>query len=157
MFCPKCRSEYRPGITTCAHCKIALVAELPPEDVFASMETMARSLEGKDVTPLMLGGLAALQESQDYLRERRVATMMAPAEEGEQESAIHAQFHLMIAREDVERARAALEERWQSGVEREGLLLGEAPQVGTCPACGASVPETASECPDCGLFLGEAG
>lgn len=31
MFCPKCRTEYRKGFTTCADCDIPLVAELPPE------------------------------------------------------------------------------------------------------------------------------
>ena len=31
MFCPQCRTEYREGFTTCADCKVDLVAELPPE------------------------------------------------------------------------------------------------------------------------------
>ena len=31
MFCPKCRTEYRKGFTTCADCEIPLVPELPPE------------------------------------------------------------------------------------------------------------------------------
>jgi hypothetical protein len=31
MFCPKCRSEYREGFTTCSDCGIPLVHELPPE------------------------------------------------------------------------------------------------------------------------------
>jgi Putative prokaryotic signal transducing protein len=31
MYCPECRSEYREGFDTCADCKVALVAELPPE------------------------------------------------------------------------------------------------------------------------------
>ena len=31
MFCPKCRTEYRKGFTTCADCEIPLVDELPPE------------------------------------------------------------------------------------------------------------------------------
>lgn len=32
MFCPNCRAEYTAGITRCADCDIALVAELTPED-----------------------------------------------------------------------------------------------------------------------------
>jgi hypothetical protein len=31
MFCPKCRTEYRNGFTTCADCELTLVPELPPE------------------------------------------------------------------------------------------------------------------------------
>ncbi len=30
MFCPKCRTEYRPGFTQCADCHVPLVPELPP-------------------------------------------------------------------------------------------------------------------------------
>jgi hypothetical protein len=31
MFCPKCRTEYRKGFTTCADCEVPLVFKLPPE------------------------------------------------------------------------------------------------------------------------------
>jgi putative signal transducing protein len=31
MYCPNCRSEYRPGFTRCNDCDVGLVAELPPE------------------------------------------------------------------------------------------------------------------------------
>jgi hypothetical protein len=31
MYCPNCRSEYRPGFTRCNDCDVALVAELLPE------------------------------------------------------------------------------------------------------------------------------
>ncbi len=30
MFCPKCRTEYKKGFTTCADCGIPLIDELPP-------------------------------------------------------------------------------------------------------------------------------
>jgi hypothetical protein len=32
MFCPKCKSEYEPGYTTCSDCRIQLVPELPVVD-----------------------------------------------------------------------------------------------------------------------------
>jgi hypothetical protein len=32
MYCPNCRSQYRPGVTSCNDCDVALVAELPPEE-----------------------------------------------------------------------------------------------------------------------------
>jgi Putative prokaryotic signal transducing protein len=31
MFCPKCRSEYGEGFTTCSDCNVPLVSELSPE------------------------------------------------------------------------------------------------------------------------------
>jgi hypothetical protein len=31
MYCPKCRTEYRKGFTSCADCEIPLVHELPSE------------------------------------------------------------------------------------------------------------------------------
>lgn len=31
MFCPKCKSEYRPGFTRCAECGVELVDRLPEE------------------------------------------------------------------------------------------------------------------------------
>ncbi len=31
MFCPKCKTEYRPGYTVCADCGVGLVDRLPPE------------------------------------------------------------------------------------------------------------------------------
>ncbi len=47
MFCPKCRSEYRPGFTRCADCDVSLVDELPTGDTgdpLVAFETSDASL-----------------------------------------------------------------------------------------------------------------
>lgn len=38
MYCPKCRSEYRPGFTWCNDCDVALIVELPPEEAAAFVD-----------------------------------------------------------------------------------------------------------------------
>ncbi len=32
MFCPQCKTEYRPGFTECADCRVPLVEQLPPDE-----------------------------------------------------------------------------------------------------------------------------
>src|SRR4051812_16634520 len=38
-FCPTCRTEYRPGVTECADCHVALVDSLPPEEPWVPVFT----------------------------------------------------------------------------------------------------------------------
>ena len=40
MFCPECRSEYRPGFTECASCRIPLVETLEADAVSAESWTV---------------------------------------------------------------------------------------------------------------------
>jgi hypothetical protein len=157
MFCPRCRSEYRAGFTQCANCEVELVAELPPEDAFTSAEAMARALGEKEVQAIVVGNHVDLTEAQRYLSSRRIASVIAGEPEQEGEAPMHHRFFLMVAAEDLEKARDAIHERWRGGAIAEGLLLNDtAPSAGTCPACGVAVPLDVSECPDCGLFLGDA-
>jgi len=41
MFCPTCKCEYLEGFTTCADCKVPLVAQLPPEPAEEELESEA--------------------------------------------------------------------------------------------------------------------
>ena len=55
MFCPECKTEYRPGFTRCSDCDVDLVEELSPRNDGAKNEltdrssaTMKRVWSGKD-------------------------------------------------------------------------------------------------------------
>lgn len=154
MYCPQCRSEYREGFTTCAPCKLELVAELPPESTFASPEAMARALADVEVQALVVGTIAGLREAQAFLQKEHIATVIA-GESEEVEPGLQPRFYLMVGEADVERAKGALERRWKEGVAAHGLVMtDDAMSADACPACGAQVADGVPECPDCGLFLG---
>ena len=44
MYCPKCRSEYKPGFYECADCDVPLVYELPSQQPLTPEEEEAASL-----------------------------------------------------------------------------------------------------------------
>jgi hypothetical protein len=58
MFCPKCRSEYRPGFEQCKDCGIALVAVLPNASKGPSGSSVWDEPESLE-TPDTLAGLTA--------------------------------------------------------------------------------------------------
>lgn len=45
MFCPECKSEYRPGFTRCVDCDVALVEKLPEADSAAGNEPAEPQLQ----------------------------------------------------------------------------------------------------------------
>jgi hypothetical protein len=156
MYCPKCRAEYVAGFTRCAHCELALVAELPEADIYSSPESMATALKGKELEALLVGKYVDLREMQRLLADERVASAIAGEAGEELEPGMHSRFFLMIAAEDIDKARVFFQSRWDRGLQVEGLMFKQSgPSIeGACPACGGTVPADAAECPECGLFLG---
>lgn len=56
MFCPQCKSEYRPGFTRCADCGVDLVDRLPeePRDIHKEMlEIHNRSTDDVRLVPVL--------------------------------------------------------------------------------------------------------
>jgi hypothetical protein len=45
MFCPQCKSEYRPGFTRCVDCDVALVEKLPEPDPATGTERSDSQLQ----------------------------------------------------------------------------------------------------------------
>ena len=171
MYCPKCRSEFRPDVAHCANCEVDLVENLPETDPFETAEGMAELIQDREVQALFVGNHVALLEVQKILAKERIPSVIAGEAAEELEAAMHARFYLMIAEEQLEAAKAVVASRWEAGLEQEGLMLKDASAVkaevaegsdaveggdAPCPACGHVVPATVGECPECGLFVGVA-
>jgi hypothetical protein len=48
MFCPECKSEYRPAFNHCSDCDVDLVAELPNPEDDASLSKLKNVWAGKN-------------------------------------------------------------------------------------------------------------
>ncbi len=48
MFCPECRTEYRPGFTHCTDCDVDLVAKLPTPEPDIDSAELSHVWTGKD-------------------------------------------------------------------------------------------------------------
>jgi|HubBroStandDraft_4_1064222.scaffolds.fasta_scaffold69254_3 hypothetical protein len=48
MFCPECKSEYRPGFTHCSDCNVDLVAERPKPQSDVNLSKLSKGLLVKD-------------------------------------------------------------------------------------------------------------
>ena len=110
MFCPRCGAEYQPQVTECADCGVPLVATLPADRDDATTEDL-------DLVPVFSGvdpGLLALAES--LLGDEEIPFLARG--EGIQDlfglgrignyNPIIGPVVILVLREDVARARAAL-------------------------------------------------
>jgi hypothetical protein len=107
--------------------------------------------------PLAQGGLIALEPLRRALTAEGIEVLLAcpPGE-----PSCGTKFQLAVAREDLDRAIAVLDQHRLSGmdeVERRAAARVadfDAAET-TCPACEAVFSTAAKRCPDCGLNFGE--
>jgi hypothetical protein len=176
-FCPKCRSEYRAGITHCATCEVALVSEEELPKLMSDAEIIA-ALAEEELATVFEGPLASLRPVQEKLLEAGIPAALRQGEELKTEMGLFIKLSLVVRKEDLPRLIELLGEEYREDLAREGLL-GDAPdqmdhpedpdheegsgnpdgpgegKALACPACGCTEPLVDGECPDCGLFLGE--
>lgn len=174
-FCPKCRAEYRVGITHCATCEVALVAEEDLPAVMSDAEIIA-ALADEEVVTVFEGPLAGLRPVHEKLLEAGIPAALREGEELKTEMGLFIKLALVVRKEDLGRVAELLGEEYRESLAREGLLSEaldregplEAPEASedggeegeggakalACPACGCTDPLVDGTCPDCGLFLG---
>src|SRR5215472_17882208 len=87
MFCPECKSEYRPGFTHCADCDVDLVEQLPPltpkppatdaDDVSGIVFNTADPVEATVVQSLLEGnGIEVWAWDQNFTRLNPLETLV---------------------------------------------------------------------------------
>ena len=156
-WCHSCSSEFREGIANCPTCNVALDA-LPPQ---APEEIDDDQLieSGEELSVLRKGDFAAVMELRTLLHRASIPCAVLH-EELDPETATpqqlhHPRFELLIQTSRADDAQRTLEASGREMLEKEGLAPMETDDTGHCPACGAAILETAQECPDCGLSIGE--
>ncbi len=163
-FCPKCRSEFREGIVSCAHCEVALVESLEGQCKAMDERSMEEYLSDKELIIVAQSNLDVLKRIKTLLCENNIANLLlrdgvagcGPGGCG------GPTLSLAVAEQDLPRLR----EVWHSDFEDlvqtvEGHIESTPEQVvdlaadeTTCPACGTVFSGKSAECPECGLFFG---
>jgi hypothetical protein len=103
--------------------------------------------------PMRIFTLEAAAEIKEALDAVRIRSAIAPLAEI-QFPDDRPRFEVRVKKEDYESAEARLAEVRREQMSSEGFDGDEPADVEHCPACGAHVPLTADECPDCGLVIG---
>lgn len=150
-WCPECRSEYRAGYTECKSCGgVALVEALADEDDLRP-EELESSVPVGTFIPTEIGHpaflLARSSELVAILLGAGIPAVRSPFE-GVPSPDLQPRFQVRVRPKDVERAEAALKAALEAPTD-----AGAPSEL--CDACGATVPLSATECPECGLsFVG---
>ncbi|MFZ9888230.1 MAG: hypothetical protein ACO3JL_12080 [Myxococcota bacterium] len=165
LMCPRCRSEYRSGITWCASCEKDLVH---PDDLESKEARERNPRQELEAVPKVFFPARSLDAAREVERELRGHGILAYVHAEEVEGGVLTvgllQYAVAFAQDDADAVRAVLEQRNVTALDREGLgalalapVDLEAAEV-TCPACGfTGALDDNSACADCGLVLGVEG
>jgi len=150
MFCPVCRSEYRPGFTRCAPCDVDLVADLDSATIAPNAPTggvpAGRPVDtaGPFVDYCGFVDLDEARTERDRLRERGVVARISIRETppGHLDGPIEEEYWLRVPRDLFPKAATVLGYDALEETSSEDFA---------CAACGAEVPAEAERCPACGV------
>ncbi len=150
QVCPKCGSEFQPHVTQCIDCGSATETRL--ESPLAGLEAASEerdefSVPGEgEACSVRVGDYPAALDLAAWLEEHRVSCRVR------RHPANCRSYTVWVAPEDLERALALDRENFATQVPDAPDMPIELP-ADRCPACGARIAPTASECPDCGLVV----
>ena len=156
MWCHKCNSEFRVDVTTCPTCEVAL-HEAPPTEPEEIDEDQLLDSE-TELTVVGHGEFASVMELRRAFHAASIPVAIV-REEVDPDAPVEARrqvrFEVLIPTDRLEDAARVLAERSAEALRREGLQpLAPGDDTGHCPACGAVVSESVTECADCGIALG---
>jgi len=166
--CPDCEEEFRPDIVRCSDCGSLLVERWENEDgeVATSPEGPAAEAptaldsEMEHYRPLVTSAaVRQIVPHAERLKEHGIAFHMAEVVADAENHA--ASYHLLVHEDDRERALKAVADLIDATTDADLIHAVESRfQEGTgyaaCPACGAGLQSSATECPDCGLAMAPA-
>lgn len=119
-FCPECQSEYKPEVSTCTDCGVALVAELPAEGTLDN--------EASDLVPLRnFANAAEASMVLGLLEENGIRAFLSGGDFTVAPSAFGGDIVLMVDERDIERATALHEAYFGEGSGSEDSSTVEAP------------------------------
>lgn len=119
-FCPECQSEYKPEVSTCTDCGVALVAELPAESEHDD--------EASDLMPLRnFANAAEASMVLGLLEENGIRAYLSGGEFTVAPSAFAGDIVLMVDERDMERATALHDAYFGEGGESSDSSRVEAP------------------------------
>lgn len=159
MFCPRCHDEYRPGFTRCGTCDVDLV-EHESAEPRVGRAAPAMPPAALPVRFVDFCGFFALDEARaarDQLRTLRIPSEIAVREspEADASAGLREEYWLRVDAQRLPEVAQALREITQSLV-----VEGQAGENGShdedeesgfeCGACGHTVSDEASACPNCG-------
>lgn len=119
-FCPECQSEYKPDVSTCTDCGVALVAALPVEGEVDN--------EHSDLVPLRnFANAAEASMVLGLLEENGIRAYLSGGEFTVAPSAFAGDIVLMVDERDFDRATAMHEAYFGEGNESPDSSGDEAP------------------------------
>jgi len=154
MFCPVCKSEYRPGFTRCATCEVDLVEELGVAGSAASERTAPEDLEDPGAAVDFCGflDLEAARDARHVLwRERIRSEVVIRDGPGSRPGAdLIDEYWIRVGMKQVRRVADLL----GYDMVQSGSAQGDDADL-RCSSCGYAVASEETFCPQCGFRFGE--
>ncbi len=151
--CPACKAAYLPPIESCADCGTTLVLPGQHGEVPATAVAAPRR-DHADLVCIRIADLDWARRLGARLERAGIDHLVEPEETpGAKCCGGSGRFRVMVRQGDAQAAtRVDAEQLCADVPDLEAPPTLEA-AVDTCPACGDPAPETAAECPSCGLVL----